>query len=167
LSTVNSQRFGQKYVNKVANPHDMLLWTKAPARRAREVRAHSALHVQLQLRPCVSTRHRHCRPVSLTLGAGTHLHTRARTQAGAGAGGSAAGVGYEEEGVAGALGLSTLRPEQLDQVRVAAAAARAGVVSGAGRWRDVALRMPAPAPLCRRRSSSRARVCHVVLSAAS
>jgi hypothetical protein len=36
FGTVNSQRFGQKYVGKVANPHDMLLWAKAAARRVKE-----------------------------------------------------------------------------------------------------------------------------------
>ena len=33
FSTINVQRFGQRYVGKVANPHDMLLWQKAPARK--------------------------------------------------------------------------------------------------------------------------------------
>eukprot|EP00775_Hariotina_reticulata_P011417 gene11417-11564_t len=36
FSTINSQRFGQKFVGKVANAQDMLLWAKAPARRAKE-----------------------------------------------------------------------------------------------------------------------------------
>lgn len=35
FSTINVQRFGQKFVGKVANPHDVLLWHKAPARAAR------------------------------------------------------------------------------------------------------------------------------------
>lgn len=35
FSTVNTQRFGQQFVSKVANPHDMILWHKAPARRAK------------------------------------------------------------------------------------------------------------------------------------
>jgi double-strand break repair protein MRE11 len=39
FGTINSQRLGQKYVGKVANPHDMLLWAKAAARRAREGQA--------------------------------------------------------------------------------------------------------------------------------
>ena len=34
-STINTQRFGQQFVGKVANPHDMILWHKAPARRAK------------------------------------------------------------------------------------------------------------------------------------
>ena len=33
FSTVNSQKFGQRFVGKVANPHDMLLWTKAAQRK--------------------------------------------------------------------------------------------------------------------------------------
>lgn len=33
FSTINAQRFGQKFVGKVANPHDMLTWSKAPQRR--------------------------------------------------------------------------------------------------------------------------------------
>ncbi|EFJ52429.1 hypothetical protein VOLCADRAFT_55838, partial [Volvox carteri f. nagariensis] len=36
FSTVNSQRLGQRFVGKVANPHDMLQWTKAPARSRRD-----------------------------------------------------------------------------------------------------------------------------------
>ena len=35
FSTINAQRFGQKFVGKVANPHDILLWHKAPARKAK------------------------------------------------------------------------------------------------------------------------------------
>ena len=35
FSTINTQRFGQQFVGKVANPHDMILWHKAPARRQR------------------------------------------------------------------------------------------------------------------------------------
>ncbi|KAG2430494.1 hypothetical protein HXX76_010017 [Chlamydomonas incerta] len=35
FSTVNSQRLGQRFVGKVANPHDMLQWTKAAARRVK------------------------------------------------------------------------------------------------------------------------------------
>lgn len=35
FSTINTQRFGQKFVGKVANPHDMVLWQKAPQRRAK------------------------------------------------------------------------------------------------------------------------------------
>jgi hypothetical protein len=33
FSTLNSQRFGQKFVGRVANPHDMLAWHKAAVRR--------------------------------------------------------------------------------------------------------------------------------------
>ena len=33
FSTINTQRFGQMFVGRVANPHDMILWHKAPARR--------------------------------------------------------------------------------------------------------------------------------------
>ena len=33
FSTINTQRFGQTFVGRVANPHDMILWQKAPARR--------------------------------------------------------------------------------------------------------------------------------------
>ena len=32
FSTINSQRFGQRYVDRVANPHDVLLWTKKRTR---------------------------------------------------------------------------------------------------------------------------------------
>ena len=42
FSTVNSQQFGQKFVGKVANPNDILLWAKAPARRAAEAAAAAA-----------------------------------------------------------------------------------------------------------------------------
>jgi double-strand break repair protein MRE11 len=35
FSTINTQRFGQKFVGKVANPHDIILWQKAPVRRTR------------------------------------------------------------------------------------------------------------------------------------
>ncbi|GIL78160.1 hypothetical protein Vretimale_7536 [Volvox reticuliferus] len=35
FSTVNSQRLGQRFVGKVANPHDMLQWTKAPTRKVK------------------------------------------------------------------------------------------------------------------------------------
>ena len=34
LSTINSQRFGQKFVGKVANPQDVLHWHKATAKKA-------------------------------------------------------------------------------------------------------------------------------------
>lgn len=32
FTTINSQRFGQKFVGKVANPHDILLWAKSAQR---------------------------------------------------------------------------------------------------------------------------------------
>ncbi len=35
FSTINAQRFGQKFVGKVANPHDIVLWHKAPIRKAK------------------------------------------------------------------------------------------------------------------------------------
>ena len=35
FSTINPQRFGQKFVGKVANPHDMLLWQKAAVKKAK------------------------------------------------------------------------------------------------------------------------------------
>ena len=35
FSTINTQRFGQKFVGKVANPNDMVLWQKAAARKAK------------------------------------------------------------------------------------------------------------------------------------
>ena len=35
FSTINAQRFGQRFVGKVANPHDLLLFQKAPARKAK------------------------------------------------------------------------------------------------------------------------------------
>eukprot|EP00850_Spirogloea_muscicola_P017853 SM000157S02083 [mRNA] locus=s157:176844:183156:- [translate_table: standard] len=34
FTTINPQRFGQRFVGKVANPHDILLFTKAPKKRA-------------------------------------------------------------------------------------------------------------------------------------
>jgi len=34
FTTINTQRFGQKFVGKVANPHDIVIWYKSPARRA-------------------------------------------------------------------------------------------------------------------------------------
>ncbi|GMH38267.1 hypothetical protein BSKO_06151 [Bryopsis sp. KO-2023] len=36
FSTINSQRFGQKFVNKVANPHDIIMWSKAAKRKEAE-----------------------------------------------------------------------------------------------------------------------------------
>jgi len=33
FSTINTQRFGQKFVGKVANPHDIVLWQKVAVRR--------------------------------------------------------------------------------------------------------------------------------------
>ncbi|KAL4422894.1 hypothetical protein ABPG75_009091 [Micractinium tetrahymenae] len=39
FSTINTQRFGQKFVGKVANPNDMVLWQKAPQRKAKEAAA--------------------------------------------------------------------------------------------------------------------------------
>ena len=33
FSTINTQRFGQGFVGRVANPNDIILWTKPPARR--------------------------------------------------------------------------------------------------------------------------------------
>ena len=33
FSTINAQRFGQKFVGRVANPHDLLLFTKAASRK--------------------------------------------------------------------------------------------------------------------------------------
>ncbi|RMZ55726.1 hypothetical protein APUTEX25_005767 [Auxenochlorella protothecoides] len=36
FSTINTQRFGTRFVGQVANPHDIVLWQKPPARRARE-----------------------------------------------------------------------------------------------------------------------------------
>ncbi|GAX85793.1 hypothetical protein CEUSTIGMA_g13208.t1 [Chlamydomonas eustigma] len=35
FSTINAQRFGHKFVNKVANPQDILIWHKAAARRVK------------------------------------------------------------------------------------------------------------------------------------
>ena len=37
FSTINSQRFGQKFVGKVANPQDVLHWHKAAAKKASKV----------------------------------------------------------------------------------------------------------------------------------
>jgi double-strand break repair protein MRE11 len=71
FGTINSQRFGQKFVGKVANAHDMLLWAKAPARRVK--------------------------PEASGVADG--------------------GLEADGEAAAGGLGLSGLRPEQLDQVR--------------------------------------------------
>ncbi|GAB4820162.1 hypothetical protein N2152v2_007208 [Parachlorella kessleri] len=36
FSTINTQRFGQVFVGKVANPHDMILWQKAAARKQKD-----------------------------------------------------------------------------------------------------------------------------------
>ena len=33
FSTINAQRFGQRFVGRVANPHDLLLFQKAPVRK--------------------------------------------------------------------------------------------------------------------------------------
>jgi double-strand break repair protein MRE11 len=35
FSTIHVQRFGQKYVGRVANPYDILLWQKSTQRKAR------------------------------------------------------------------------------------------------------------------------------------
>jgi double-strand break repair protein MRE11 len=35
FTTINTQRFGQRFVGKVANPTDIVLWQKAPARKAK------------------------------------------------------------------------------------------------------------------------------------
>ena len=45
FSTINAQRFGQRFVGKVANPHDLLLFQKAPARKPK-VRSRVASHMQ-------------------------------------------------------------------------------------------------------------------------
>ena len=37
FSTINSQRFGQKFVGKVANPQDVLHWHKAAAKKTSKV----------------------------------------------------------------------------------------------------------------------------------
>ena len=42
FSTINTQRFGQKFVGKVANPNDMVLWQKAAARKAKVCALHGA-----------------------------------------------------------------------------------------------------------------------------
>ena len=33
FSTINTQRFGQGFVGRVANPQDIILWAKPPAKR--------------------------------------------------------------------------------------------------------------------------------------
>jgi double-strand break repair protein MRE11 len=33
FTTINSQRFGQRFVGQVANPHDILTWCKSATRR--------------------------------------------------------------------------------------------------------------------------------------
>ena len=48
FSTINTQRFGQTFVGRVANPHDMILWHKAPARR-QKVRCTQAVKAILWL----------------------------------------------------------------------------------------------------------------------
>jgi len=63
FSTINAQRFGQKFVGKVANPHDILLWHKAPVRKAKvhETAMHGLVdmpvncHVHLKHLPEVDT----------------------------------------------------------------------------------------------------------------
>ena len=51
FSTINSQRFGQKFVGKVANPHDVLHWHKAAAKKLTKVNscAWKSFHQFLQL----------------------------------------------------------------------------------------------------------------------
>jgi len=53
FSTINAQRFGQKFVGKVANPHDILLWHKAPVRKAkvRETAAHGLVDIPVNCSP--------------------------------------------------------------------------------------------------------------------
>lgn len=44
--TINAQRFGQKFVGRVANPHDLLLFSKAASRKANpETGARAAKHI--------------------------------------------------------------------------------------------------------------------------
>jgi double-strand break repair protein MRE11 len=38
FSTINTQRFGSTFVGRAANPHDIVLWQKAPARKLKVVR---------------------------------------------------------------------------------------------------------------------------------
>lgn len=45
FSTINTQRFGQKFVGKVANPHDIILWQKA-AKRKEKVRLSKPLRAK-------------------------------------------------------------------------------------------------------------------------
>ncbi len=44
FTTINPQRFGQEYVGKVANPHDMLAWAKTKRAGPKKVRA-TKIHI--------------------------------------------------------------------------------------------------------------------------
>lgn len=43
FSTINTQRFGQSFVNKVANPQDIILWQKAAVKRNKDAAAAAAV----------------------------------------------------------------------------------------------------------------------------
>ncbi|CAK0786238.1 hypothetical protein CVIRNUC_009451 [Coccomyxa viridis] len=53
FSTINAQRFGQQFVGKVANPHDLLLFQKAPARKPKAEAGdpNAAVPMELGMRP--------------------------------------------------------------------------------------------------------------------
>lgn len=47
FTTINSQRFGQRFVGKVANPHDILLLSKVATRKAKtEGQAPTGTHLR-------------------------------------------------------------------------------------------------------------------------
>ena len=47
FTTINAQRFGQKFVGKVANPHDLILFSKAAARQAKPDTGEAATWLRL------------------------------------------------------------------------------------------------------------------------
>ncbi|KXZ44363.1 hypothetical protein GPECTOR_69g456 [Gonium pectorale] len=105
-STVNSQRLGQRFVGKVANPHDMLQWTKAAARKWNA------------LQQCIETALEETRQAALA-------STAAAAAAAAGADGgtplTAAALKADED-VAGAVRAGVERRRQQKQLKATEAA---------------------------------------------
>jgi double-strand break repair protein MRE11 len=105
FSTINAQRFGQKFVGKVANPQDLLIWHKAAAKRC----------VDRDCSPTLSLLMHHDGPDSHFMMAQIHTSYFAH----------ACRVIYschssKPQGASGANDLSedALRPEALDQQRI-------------------------------------------------
>ena len=62
FTTINTQRFGQTFVGVVANPNDIILWHKAPAKR-QKASVFVALHIGYEgvhVLICCSIRHKLC-----------------------------------------------------------------------------------------------------------